>query len=158
MKSYNDGRSAVKLLEEPHNKKEDSKKTMINVTIVTPFGTQAEYNAFHIRLPGSEGDFGVLPEHIPFLTTLRIGLIHLDTTQGKIIWAVSGGFVEVLNNKVTILAESAEQAEQIDRERAEAALQRAQKRLSENNPLIDIDRAKSALLRAVNRLNALKNY
>lgn len=122
------------------------------VTIVTPSGTQEEYNVRHIRAPGTEGDFGVLPNHLPFLTTLRIGAIYLDIDQGRLVWATSGGFAEVLPDRVTILAETAEKAESIDLERAEAARERALRRLSQREPGVDIDRARIALARALNRI------
>ena len=73
----------------------DAPKTF-KVTIVTPFGRQREYEVRHMRAPGSEGDFGVLAGHLPFLTALRVGEIELDTLEGKRIWATSGGFAEVL--------------------------------------------------------------
>lgn len=137
--------------------KETGGAATIHVTIVTPSGTQEEYDVRHIRLPGSEGEFGVLPGHIPFLTTLKIGPVYMDTAKERIVWAVSGGFVEVLGDAVMILAETAERADQIDRERAEAARQRASGRLRDSRTEIDVNRAQAALARAVNRLNVMKS-
>jgi len=122
------------------------------VTIVTPSGTHEEYNVRHLRAPGSEGDFGVLPGHIPFMTTLRIGTIRLDTDREQYTWATSGGYAEVLGDRVILLAETAELADRIDTERAEAARQRALGRLAERTPDVDIERARIALYRALNRL------
>ncbi len=124
----------------------------IKVIIVTPFGTQAEIDVSQMRAPGSEGDFGVLPGHLPFLTSLRIGSIILDTDKGKRVWATSGGYVEVLGDHVTILAETAERAEKIDVERAERAKERALQRISEVSPDIDFERSRISLARAINRI------
>ena len=125
----------------------------IKVTIVTPFGISEEYNVRHLFAPGTEGYFGVLPGHLPFLTTLRVGEIRFDTDQGAKLWATSGGFAEVLSDHVTILAQTAEPAGQIDLDRAEAAKKRALARLSEGKPDVDTERARIALARAINRIN-----
>lgn len=122
------------------------------VTIVTPSGTRVEYNVRHLRAPGVEGDFGVLRGHIPFMTALRPGALVLDGDQGRQVWAVSGGYAEVLSDQVTILAEAAERFDQIDVERARAAAERARKRLQSPGPDIDLNRARAALNRALNRI------
>jgi len=122
------------------------------VTIVTPSGTQEEYNVRHLRAPGSEGDFGVLTGHLPFMTGLRVGAIRLDTDKGQIIWATAGGYVEVLSDRVTILAENAERSDKINLERAKAARERALGRLSESRSDLDVERARLALARAFNRI------
>jgi len=124
-------------------------------TIVTPSGTQEEYNIRHLRAPGSAGDFGVLAGHLPLMTGLRIGAIYLDTDKGRITWATAGGYIEVLSDHVTILAENAERADEIDRERAEAARDRALGRLSVKEADLDIKRARLALARALNRLKVV---
>lgn len=126
----------------------------VHVTIVTPFGVKEEYNVLHVRLPGMMGDFGVLYGHVPFLTALRVGKITLNLNNGKeVVWAVAGGFCEVLNNQVNILAENAENAETIDIERAKQAKERALKRLSDQDHDIDTKRARYALARALNRIS-----
>ena len=125
---------------------------LITVTIVTPSGTREEYNVRHLRAPGSKGDFGVLPGHIPFMTTLRVGAIRLDTDQGRYIWATSGGYAEVLGDRVTILAETAERSDKIDIGRAKAAWERSRDRLARREADLDVDRARAALARALNRL------
>lgn len=132
---------------------ESSAGALLAVTIVTPYGTRAEYNVRHLRAPGAEGEFGVLAGHIPFLTALRAGALILDSEQGRKIWALSGGFAEVLGDRVTVLAETAERAETIDVARAEAARQRALGRLKPGALVdVDISRAKAAMTRALNRL------
>lgn len=132
-----------------------NEETLLAVTIVTPTGTRAEYNVHHLRAPGIDGDFGVLPGHIPFITALKVGAVTFDQGSAIKFWAVSGGFAEVLDNKVTILAENAEPAESIDVERAEAARQRALQRVRDHDNLQNYDakRASSALARAINRIN-----
>jgi F-type H+-transporting ATPase subunit epsilon len=102
--------------------------------------------------PGSLGEFGVLVGHTTFLTTLKTGTIHYTGTDGvqKYIFA-SGGFAEALPDKLTVLAESAERRRDIDTERAQAAMERAQKRLEEDED-IDFVRAKAALERAIHRI------
>ena len=124
----------------------------LKVTIVTPAGTKEEYDVRHVRAPGSEGDFGVLPGHLPLMTGLRIGAIRLDTKDGQIVWATAGGYVEVLDNVITILAENAERADKIDVGRAEAARERALGRLKGKKEGLDIERSRLALARALNRL------
>ncbi len=123
-----------------------------NVTIVTPAGTIETYDVRHLRASGSEGDFGILANHLPFVTPLRIGDIELDTAKGKQYWAVVSGFVEVLANKVTILAENAEPADKIDVERAKAARDRALSRLQSPPVDLDFERCRLALQRSLNRL------
>ncbi|MFN3821100.1 MAG: F0F1 ATP synthase subunit epsilon, partial [bacterium] len=68
------------------------------VTIVTPTGLIRTFDVRHLRAPGSEGDFGVLPGHLPFMTTLRVGALYLDTKEGRARWAISGGFAQVLSD------------------------------------------------------------
>jgi len=124
------------------------------VTIVTPTGTRVEYRARQVRAPGADGDFGVLPGHVPFMTALRVGAIVLDGETGRQVWATSGGFVEVLAHKVTILAESAERSDEIDLVRAEASRKRALERLgAQSQETLDITRTRASLARAINRLH-----
>lgn len=126
---------------------------MLAVTIVTPAGSRVDVQARHLRAPGFEGDFGVLPGHIPFLTPLRIGAIMLDLDKGRETWATSGGFVEVLPGKVTILAETAERSDQIDVARAESSRKRAQERIARRDAGdFDLQRANASLARAINRI------
>lgn len=124
----------------------------IKVTIVTPFGAEVEMNVKHMRAPGSEGDFGVLPGHLPFLTTLRIGALYLDTDSGNRIWSTSGGYIEVLADHVTIMAETAEPANKIDVERAKESKERALARISDVSADVDHERSRISLARAINRI------
>jgi F-type H+-transporting ATPase subunit epsilon len=103
--------------------------------------------------PGSEGQLGILPHHAPLMTALSEGeLVVRRPGQEEVHMAVGGGFMEVRPDRVTILADSAERAEEIDIARAEAARQRAQERLTERPPGVDLVRAEHALKRSQIRL------
>lgn len=104
---------------------------------------------------GVEGELGILPNHIPLVTPLKISTITVKKQGSKDeIIAVNGGFMEVRKDKVVILAESAELPEQIDVDRARAAKERAEKRLAENKQdNVDFKRAEAALQRALNRIS-----
>lgn len=107
----------------------------IQVEIVTPRQELFSGDVQMITLPGSEGEMGVLAGHAPLLTTLNIGEITLHTDDGEAEYiAVSGGVVEVLPDKVIVLARSAERAEDIDITRAEAAMQSAEEALRTRSP------------------------
>ncbi|MOA42603.1 ATP synthase epsilon chain [compost metagenome] len=102
---------------------------------------------------GIEGELGILPGHIPFVTPLQVAPIVIKTGGTTYTIAVHGGFVEVQTGKVIILAESAEMPEEIDVERAVAARERAERRLSAQQDRIDHRRAELALQRAITRIN-----
>ncbi len=107
-----------------------------------------------LTVPGSEGSLQVLRNHAPLLTALEIGRIRIrDAKSAEIDYATSGGFLEVRNNLVTILAETAERADEIDAERSRRAKERAESRLHIGQHDVDYDRARGALQRAVNRIN-----
>ncbi|HSO73123.1 MAG TPA: F0F1 ATP synthase subunit epsilon, partial [Thermodesulfobacteriota bacterium] len=121
--------------------------------VVTPdrlvLSTQAEV----VVLPGVEGQFGVLPGHIPFLSALEIGEMYYKAGGKTEYLAVSGGFAEVTGEKVTIVAESAEVGREIDVERARRALERAEKRVATGKTAeIDWVRAEAALRRSMMRM------
>ncbi len=120
--------------------------------IVTPFRRVYTGKVKSVVAPGFEGYFGVLARHAPFVSSIKIGEIKVDTGEEVLYFATSGGFAEVLPRKVTILAETAEEAAEIDLARAEAARERAQKRLSEGRKNWDVERAQAALARALNRI------
>jgi F-type H+-transporting ATPase subunit epsilon len=123
--------------------------------VVTPERKVYSKDVRFVVVPGSEGELGFLPDHAPLVSALKIGLVrvHKDGKVMKI--AVSGGFVEVRNSRVTILANAAEREDQIDVARAEAAKQRAEQRLAQGGSDIDVARAEAALKRALNRLKAI---
>ena len=131
----------------------------IKLEVVTPEKIVVSEDAQIVVSPGSQGEFGVLIGHTPFLTTLKNGTIRYTDADGneKFIF-VNGGFSEALPDKVTVLAESAELREDIDVERAKAAMERAQKRLEEDRSKEDVDfvRAKAALERAITRIGLVE--
>ncbi|MCC8194514.1 MAG: F0F1 ATP synthase subunit epsilon [Deltaproteobacteria bacterium] len=130
----------------------------LQLEIVTPDRVVLRTEADYVSLPGVEGDFGVLPDHIPFFAALRIACLHYET-DGKTAWAcVTGGFAEIADNHVQVLVDTAELADEIDVNRAEAAFRRAQERLQQarQNSNVNITRAEAALQRALARLQASK--
>ena len=127
----------------------------IKLEVVTPEKAVVDEEAKIVVAPGNLGEFGVLPGHTTFLTTLKTGsLRYIDASGQEHFVFVSGGFAEALPDKVTVLAESAERRRDIDLERAKAAMERAEKRLAEERrkESVDFTRAKAALERALQRL------
>ena len=125
----------------------------LHLSVVTPSALVADQDVNYVGAQGLEGDFGVLPGHAALLAALRVGhVFYKDGNDTRYIF-VSGGFAEVSNDKVIILAETATRAEDIDTERAAKAKARAEERLKSKNADIDQIRAEAALQRAVNRLN-----
>jgi F-type H+-transporting ATPase subunit epsilon len=108
--------------------------------------------------PGIEGQLGILPHHAPLMTILQSGELRVKRGADEDIMAISGGFLEVRPDRVIVLADSAERAEEIDEARAEAAKQRAEQRLKERGvtPGLDMARAEAALRRAMARLTVLE--
>ena len=130
---------------------------LFDFEIVTPTRVVFSGKVRHVRAPGSEGYFGVLSGHTPFMTNLQIGEIKINTEAAEDYYATSGGLIEVLPHGITVLAESAEKAGEIEPERAQKAIERAKKRLEEKTPDTDLDRARLALLRGINRIRISKN-
>lgn len=127
----------------------------IRLEVVTPDRSVVDEDVQIVVAPGTLGEFGVLSGHTPFLSTLKVGTIRYKDVNGVERYVfVSGGFSEVLPDKVTVLAESAERRRDIDIERAKAALVRAQKRLEEARAkeTLDQTRARAALERALHRI------
>lgn len=121
--------------------------------IVTPFRRVYSGDVKSVIAPGFEGYFGVLARHAPYVAALRIGeIVVRGTDDARVHFASAGGFVEVLANKMTVLAEAAEEATEIDMPRAMAAKQRAEQRLSEGRQNWDLARAQIALERATTRI------
>lgn len=121
--------------------------------VVTPQKAIVSEEIKSISAPGSEGEFCALKGHTTFLTSLKIGGVRYEDATGKEnILFVNGGFAEVLPNKVTILAESAERRENINLTRAKEAQDRAERRLSDKAADTDIVRAQAALQRALFRI------
>lgn len=102
--------------------------------------------------PGIEGQLGILPHHAPLLTILQPGELRIKKQGEEVSMALSGGFLEVMRNKVLILADTAERADEIDLERAEAAKRRAEEMLRTEEAEADRARAEAALRRALTRI------
>jgi F-type H+-transporting ATPase subunit epsilon len=121
--------------------------------IVTPEKKVVETTAEEVQIPGKNGYLGILPGHAPLITELSVGEITFreNSTEQKL--AVAWGFAEILPNKVTILAETAERPSEINIERARQAKERAEQRLTSGDTAVDVDRALDALQRAQVRLD-----
>lgn len=126
----------------------------IKVSVVTPDGPVYNGEAEIVNVKGQRGELGILPNHIPLVTPLTINPVRIQQSGKTELIAVHGGFVEVRPDQVTILAQAAELASDIDVDRARKAKERAEQRLSEKQQEnIDFVRAEFALKRAINRLN-----
>jgi F-type H+-transporting ATPase subunit epsilon len=124
----------------------------IQLDIVTPERTVLSETVDELILPGAEGYLGVRPGHAPLLTTLKVGSITVRKGSETRNFAVSWGFAEILPDSVSILAKTAEAAEEIDVERATRAKERAEKRLKSPDPDTDFNRAQVALEKALIRI------
>ena len=126
--------------------------THIDLQIVTPDKMLVHEPVDEVEIPGTEGYFGVLPGHTPLLASLAVGELWYRKGQEKTFLSIAFGFAEVLPERVTILAQLAERAEEIDVARAEEARKRAEARLAQPKAEIDYERARVALTKAVARL------
>lgn len=125
--------------------------------LVTPQRLVLETPVVSLQAPGTEGYLGILAHHAALITSLSPGRLDVREPGGQLVsYAVSGGFLEVSNNRATVLADTAERFDQIDRSRAEASRGRAEGRLRESSRDIDTVRAQAALERAKNRLTIAK--
>jgi F-type H+-transporting ATPase subunit epsilon len=124
----------------------------LTVEIVTPDRLLVREVVDEVELPGVEGYLGILPGHTPLLATLRVGQLWYRKGQQKTYVAIAFGFAEVLPDRVTVLAQIAELAEDIDIARAEAARKRAEERLARPASDMDFERARIALLKSISRL------
>jgi F-type H+-transporting ATPase subunit epsilon len=125
----------------------------IKVTVVTPDGPVYEDDVDMVSTKAQTGELGILPGHIPMVAPLEIGAVRIKKERITDLIAVSGGFLEVRPEQITILAQSAEKASDIDIERALRAKERAEQRLREQHlEHVDFRRAELALQRAINRL------
>ena len=127
--------------------------TSLTLQIVTP-DHSFTYEVDEVSLPGSEGDFGVLPGHTPLFSALRTGQMWYRQGSEKHALAVSVGFVEVLPAKVTVIAQVAERAEDLDQARAEAGMTRAEEMQAPVAHEMDFERARLALLRTLQQLQS----
>ena len=121
--------------------------------IVTPEKLVVKDSAEEMQLPGKKGYLGILPGHAPLITELAVGEVTFRENATEQHLAVAWGFAEVLPNKVTILAETAERPSEIDVKRAREAKERAEQRLTSGDASVDVERALHALHRADARLD-----
>ncbi|MGD6959222.1 F0F1 ATP synthase subunit epsilon [Rossellomorea aquimaris] len=125
----------------------------LKVNIVTPDGPVYDSEVEMVSTKAQSGELGILPGHIPMVAPLQIGAVRLKKGGNTELVAVSGGFLEVRPEQVTILAQSAETAEAIDVQRAKEAKGRAEDRMQAQRDDVDFRRAELALKRALNRIN-----
>jgi len=129
----------------------------ITLEIVTPDKMVLKEEVDYVGAPGINGEFGVLPNHIPFLSALGIGSLYYKLNGKKYYVFVAGGFAEVSPAKVTVLAEVAERAEDIDLERARRAQDGAEQRTKQQQEKLDHAAVQAALARALHRMKCRQN-
>lgn len=123
-----------------------------HLEVVTPDKILVKDEVEMVLCPGTEGEFGILPNHISLLAALKIGAMRYRKEGKDTVLFIGGGFVDMHNNNCSVLAESAERTEDIDRARAEEAKKRAELRLADKKSDIDEIRAQIALKKAIMRL------
>jgi len=125
----------------------------LHLQIVSAERSLVDERVDEVQIPGANGYLGVLPGHTPLLTTMSVGQLWYRQGATKHFLAIAFGFAEIQPDRVTILAQTAERADEIDVARAEAARKRAEERLAKPHSDTDFDRARTALLKAMIRLN-----
>jgi F-type H+-transporting ATPase subunit epsilon len=131
----------------------------LQLVVVTPVRQLLSESVTEVQLPGADGYLGVLPGHAPLITELGIGELTYRTAGGQTgLLAVIRGFAEVLPDRVSVLAETAERAEEIDITRAKEALKRAQELIAKGGENVDWDRASAALQRALVRIQVVSKH
>jgi len=128
----------------------------IKVDIVTAEQLVYSEDVDVVIVPGIDGEMAILPSHAPLMTMLKPGELRLKTGTDEILMAVTGGFLEVRPDRITILADAAERAEDIDMTRAEAAKRRAEERLHGATTEVDTARAEASLRRSLIRLQVVQ--
>lgn len=129
----------------------------LTIEIVTPDRAIVHETVDEVCLPGGEGYLGVLPGHTPMLVTLQVGAIWFRRGDEKTWLHAAFGFAEVLPDRIRILARTAERADEIDLERAEAAASRARERLAAPAGDVDFERARIALIKSLSRLQVARS-
>jgi F-type H+-transporting ATPase subunit epsilon len=128
----------------------------IKLTIVTPERSLVSEDVDEVQIPGANGYFGVLPGHAPLFSELKVGELSYRKGSTWTFLVVAWGFVEVIDDQVRVLAETAERAAEIDIERATGAKERAEERLKQGGNEIDYERARIALERAIIRIQVAR--
>jgi F-type H+-transporting ATPase subunit epsilon len=124
----------------------------LHLEIVSADRSLVKEDVDEVQIPGSEGYLGVLPGHTPLLTTLHVGQLSYRQGQEMHYLSIAFGFAEIQPDRVTVLAQIAERADEIDVTRAEAAKKRAEDRLAKPTIDMDFERARIALMKALIRL------
>ena len=127
-----------------------------DLKIITPDRVFYEGEASMVEFNTTEGEIGVYKEHVPMTVIIAPGILTITEEEGQKIAALHAGFVEILQEKVTIMAEIIEWPDEIDLSRAEEARDRAEQRLAEKSPELDVKRAEIALRRAMARIDIAK--
>ncbi|MBI5838236.1 MAG: F0F1 ATP synthase subunit epsilon [Candidatus Eisenbacteria bacterium] len=131
---------------------------LFQLTVLTPEASVFDAEVISVTAPGSEGYLGVLAHHAALITALQPGRLTIRLADGKTDdYAVSGGFLQVADNRATVLADSCEHITDIDLARAQAAERRARERLAAREAHVDEARAEAALARAINRVRIKNN-
>jgi len=126
--------------------------TKLTLEVVTPDRALISEQVDEVQLPGADGYFGVLPGHTPLLASLHVGELWYRIGQEKHYLSIAFGFVEVQPERVTVLAQIAERAQDIDVARAEAARKRAEERVAQPRNDVDFERARIAMMKSLIRL------
>ncbi len=124
----------------------------LKVNILSPAKVVARAKSEYVQLPGALGCLGILPGHTRFLSELGVGQLTVQSPSGPMVYFVSGGYVDVNQDVVTVLADIIESRSEIDQARAEKAKARALARLAKPTPDLSVDRAMASLTRAIQRL------
>ena len=126
----------------------------MNLEIITAERSVYSGEVDMVIAPGLDGQLGILPKHAPLMTVLKPGELTVKKSgEDDMYVAVSGGFMEVIGNRVSVLADACERSDEIDEARAELAMQRAQERLAQHGSDMELERAMSSLQRAQIRVN-----
>ena len=129
----------------------------MNLEIITAERSVFEGEVDMVIAPGLDGQLGILPKHAPLMTVLKPGELTVKKNGEEDMYvAVSGGFMEVIGNRVSVLADACERSDEIDEDRAEQAMQRAQERLAQRGSDMELERAMSSLQRAQIRVNLVR--
>ena len=129
---------------------------MLHCRIVTPHGVYKEFDTPILNIPGSDGRMGLLPNHMPLVTMLKIGQMSTEESGVRQEYAIAGGLLYFDNNLAKILTDAIENKADIDEERAEKAKERALSHLGSQDPDMDMRRAQIALEKAINRIRVKK--
>ena len=135
---------------------EEKSQKNLHLKITTHEKVVFDADVDEIYSKGTQGEFGILPDHIPFMSALDIGVTKVITNGTSEFFTTMGGVFQLKDNQALILTQAAEKAEEIDIQRAEAAKKRAIERLEHEEDNLDVQRAEIALARAIARIKATK--